>query len=149
MIEQNPLDKVVERLRRNGPEPLTPAAKPLAYDLKNEDVPRAGELSSQVFNDLTTRIISELQETVEAQINDAVNRRAHAMAQMEQLRAEIDKAFAEHETTAKKHQEKVNTLAEAVRKKVEGDTKEMIALSQRLRDFADSMNAAHERFFKV
>lgn len=126
------------------PEPVPE----IPYIPKNDDVPRAGELSSKVFNDLTMRIITELQETVASQINDAVNRREHAVAQMDALKAEISKVFMEYEQQAKKHQSKVNTLAEAVRKKVEGDTQEMISLSKRLRDFADTVNHAHEKFFK-
>ena len=126
-----------------------PPADPPAYTgPKNGDVPRAGELTSQVFNDLTTRIIGELKELIESQITDAVNRRAHVGAQMEAYKAEVDKIFAEFEAAAKKLQEKVDTLSEAVRKKVEAETKGMIALSNRLRDFADSVNTAHERFFK-
>ena len=50
--------------------------------------------------------ITELQETVESQINDAVNRRSHALAQIESLKDEIDKVFGEYETHAKRHQEK-------------------------------------------
>ena len=138
-----PLRKIIGGSANVEPRNNGPYAGP-----KNEDVPRAGELSSQVFNDLTTRIITELQETVESQINDAVNRRSHALAQMESLKDEIDKVFGEYETHAKRHQEKVNALAEAVRKKVKGDTEEMIALSNRLREFADSVNTAHEKFFK-
>jgi hypothetical protein len=131
------------------PRPPVPSHNAIqTYTPKNEDVPRAGELSSKVFNDLTLRIITELQETVESQITDAVNRRSHAVMQMESLKAEIEKAFKEYEDTAKKHQEKVNSLAAKVRAKVEEDTKEMIALSNRLREFADSVNAAHEQFFK-
>ena len=42
----------------------------------------------------------------------------------------------------------MNALAEAVRKKVKGDTEGMLALSNRLREFADSVNTAHEKFFK-
>jgi hypothetical protein len=115
---------------------------------KNEDVPRAGELSSKVFNDLTTRIIGELKEAVETLITDAQNRRLHVGVQMESYQAEVDKMFGEFEAHAKKLQEKVNIHSEAIRKKVESDTREMIALSNRLREFADSVNTAHEKFFE-
>jgi hypothetical protein len=119
-----------------------------AYIPKNSDVPRAGELSSQVFNDLTTRIISELQEAVEAQINDAISRRQHAVLQMESLRAEVDKVFGEFEAQAKIHEKKVKALAEAVQKKVKADTDQMMLLSNRLREFADTVNVAHDKFIK-
>ena len=121
---------------------------PPAYRPKNTDVPRAGELSSQVFNDLTTRIIGELSEACINQINDAMNRRRHAVLQMETLKNEIDKVFGEYEEMAKAQQSKIEKLAEAVRLKVEEDTKGMIELSNRLRAFADSMNNAHDEFFK-
>ena len=71
-----------------------------------------------------------------------------SIAQMEQLKAEIDKAFGEYEANARRHQQKVNELAEAVKRKVTKDTEEMIALSQRLNEFANSVNSAHEKFFK-
>jgi hypothetical protein len=109
----------------------------------------AGELSSQVFNSLTQRIIAEMHETVESQINDASNRRQHAIAQMDDLKAEIDKAFLDFEGQVRRHQEKVHVVSEAVRKKVEADTKEMMALSQRLRTFADNVNTAHDMFFSA
>lgn len=142
----NPLNKITKEI-----ENVTGIPRKQSYarpTLQNDDVPRAGELSSQVFNDLTTRIITELQETVEAQLTDIVNRRAHAIAQMDSLKAEIDKAFGEYEANAKKLQETINKFAGNVRKKVEDDTKEMIGLAQRLRDFADNVNVAHEKFFK-
>lgn len=118
------------------------------YPVKNEDVPRAGELSSQVFNDLTARILAEMKETAEAQLNDAANRRAHALAIMDDLRAQVDKAYAEFENSVKAHQEKVRKISESVHSKVREETEQMKALSNRLRGFADQMNAAHESFFK-
>ena len=57
-------------------------------------------------------------------------------------------AFGEYEDHAKRHQEKVKALAEGVRQKVKNDTEQMIALSNSLRDFADSVNGAHEKFLK-
>jgi chromosome condensin MukBEF complex kleisin-like MukF subunit len=150
--DNNPLNKVARDIGNMNSLPVAggrdmpwPERK---LSPKNHDVPRAGELSSQVFNDLTTRIITELQESVETQITDAINRRAHAIAQMESLKAEIDKVFGEYEATAKRHQEKVNGLAEAVQKKVKADTDEMMALSKRLQEFADSVNSAHDKFIK-
>ena len=133
---------------RNPPRDPVPVDPPAYTGPKNGDVPRAGELTSQVFNDLTTRIIGELHETVESQITDAINRRAHVKAQIESLGAELDRAFGEYEDHAKRHQEKVKALAEGVRQKVKNDTEQMIALSNRLRDFADSVNGAHEKFLK-
>jgi hypothetical protein len=170
-INDEPLEEIAKQIGENlrvpatmpreikWPESILPLKRPESDDRptivargaiagpKNEDVPRAGELSSQVFNDLTLRITTELQETGASQVNDIVNRRSHAQMQMEQYKAEMDKLFAEYEAYAKKHQEKLNNLAEAMRKKVEEETKGMIALSQRLREFADSVNTAHERFF--
>jgi hypothetical protein len=143
------LRPLLDRLKHAGKSldtlPL-PAFAP-ASD-KNNDMPRAGELSSKVFTDLTTRIIEDLEETIESQINDAVNRRGHALSQIEALKHEIDKVMADYEGIARRHQEKVKLLADKVRQKVEQETKEMISLGQRLRDFADSVDIAHQKFFK-
>jgi DNA integrity scanning protein DisA with diadenylate cyclase activity len=116
--------------------------------LKMEDLPRAGQLSSEVFTQLGQKIIDEMKETVEAQINDAENRRKHNRAQMEELTTEMDKAFESFETDIRKHQQRINMIAEAIQKKVKNDTEEMLALSQRLLKFSDSLGTAHDVFFK-
>jgi uncharacterized coiled-coil protein SlyX len=115
--------------------------------IKNEDVPRAGELSSQVFNDLTTRIIEEMRETAESQLNDAINRKHSALAVMDELRAEVEKTYSQFESSMRAHQDKVKKIAGSVQDKVKKETDQMKALSNRLRSFADSMNNAHETFF--
>ena len=116
--------------------------------IKKEDLPKAGTLSAGIFNHLTEHIINEMRETVEAQINDAANRRAHALAQMDQLRADVDKAFGEHEKSVQTLQEKINKISVAVQQKVKEDTDQMLALSERLKSFADTVNSAHDQFFK-
>ena len=118
------------------------------YKPKNEDAPRAGELSSQVFNNLTVKMTSEVQETVDNMITEIVNLRSHVAARIDAFKAEVDKENGELEVLAKKHKEKVNVMTEKVKKDVEEDTKKMIALSNRLRDFADTVNTANEKFFK-
>jgi hypothetical protein len=115
---------------------------------KNEDVPRAGELSSQVFNNLTVKIVSEIQESSETKITEITNLRSHIAARIDAFKAAIDKENDDIEILAKKHQEKINAMAEKVKKEVEEDTKQMIALSNRLRDFADTVNSANEKFFQ-
>jgi F0F1-type ATP synthase membrane subunit b/b' len=124
--------------------PLNPVQKPPQQPL---DLDRAGKLSSQVFNDMTGKILAEMIETVESQINDAANRRAHAKASMEQLNDELDKVWSSFEADIKKHQERLTAVSEAIKRKVDEDTKEMVALSERLKTFSNAMDKAHEMFF--
>ena len=115
------------------------------------DVPRAGDLISKVFNDLTMRIITELQETVASQINDAVNRRHHAVAEIDLDAKADDPAKCLWITNSRRlfHQSKVTTLGGRCSQDADGRSpQEMISLSKRLRDFADTVNHAHEKFFK-
>jgi hypothetical protein len=155
---KNHLQKLAEeigdetKMRNRQPWPFKDVQAELPDDaseavIKKEDLPKAGTLSAGIFNNLTEHIINEMRETVEAQINDAANRRQHALAQMDQLRADVDKVFGEHERNVKVLQEKVNGLAEAVQRKVKEDTDQMLALSERLKSFADSVNSAHDQFF--
>lgn len=120
---------------------------PQSTVIKPSDLPRAGELSSQMFNDLSDKIINEMKETVESQLNDAANRRQHSLAQMDSLRAELDNVFSSFEIDVKKHQERVKMISAAIQQKVEDDTKEMLALSQRLKTFAENIDTAHNKFF--
>jgi ribosome-associated translation inhibitor RaiA len=139
------LDKLEKDFRPRPRPTLAPAPAPA--ERQPHDAPHAGQLSSQVFHELTGQIVKDLRDTVEAQITDAANRRAHAKASMDRLGAEIDKVFAEFEKQVGQLQDKVSKIAEAVHKKVEEDTREMVGLGTRLMTFAETVNKAHDSFF--
>jgi predicted nucleic acid-binding Zn-ribbon protein len=145
------MDDVIKKLEdtlRDFKPTTTEATAERTYEPRAENAMQAGELSSQIFSDLTMKIISEMNETVEAQLNDAANRKAHSLAQIDELKAEIDKTFSDFEKQVQRHRDKVAVIAEAIKRKVEGDTRAMIELGERLKSFADSVGFAHDSFFK-
>jgi hypothetical protein len=66
---------------------------------------------------------------------------------MDELRAEVDRVFSDLEKAVKHHQDKIRVISEAIQKKIEEDTRQMQLLGTRLRNFADTVNDAHDAFF--
>lgn len=116
--------------------------------LNGGDTPRIGELSSQAFSDMTSHMLAGLAETVENQFNDVDIKRNTTLARIDELRASIDEAFGKCAKQMEAHRERIRDIAKQVHDRVEKSSAEMIELSKRLHDFSDSIDHAHDTFFK-